>query len=183
MGGQRRQRPGRERDARPEYDERIIDINRVAKVIKGGRRFAFRVTVVVGDNKGNVGLGMGKSRTVPDSIRKAIERARRNMRPVPVINGTIPHEVIGEFGAARVLLKPAAPGTGVIAGGGVRAVVEVAGYHNILSKSLGSNNVLNVMKATIEGLHQLKDVRQTAQERGKDIGEVAPFWSRKEWHG
>lgn len=184
MGGQRRKNASREqRDVRPEYDERIIDIARVAKVIKGGRRFAFRVTVVVGDNKGNVGIGIGKSRAVPDGIRKAVERARKNMRPVPMLTGTIPHEVIGNYGAAKVLLKPASPGTGVIAGGGVRAVIEVAGYQNILSKSLGSNNTLNMMMATIDGLNQLKDVRELAEQRGKNLIDVAPFWSRKEWRG
>lgn len=181
MGQRRRSREPR--DNKPDLDERIIDIARVAKVIQGGRRFAFRVTVVVGDNKGNVGVGVGKARAVPDGIRKALDRARKNMQPVAMIRGTIPHEVTGEFGAARVLLKPASPGTGVIAGGGVRAVVEAAGYHDILSKSLGSNNVLNVMKATIDGLNQLKNVRQEAEDRGKDIIDVAPFWSRAEWRG
>ena len=176
--GQRR-RSAKENE--PKFDERIIDIKRVAKVIKGGRRFAFRVSVIVGDNKGNVGLGVGKSRGVPEGIRKAVDRARRNMKPYPMIAGTIPHEVLGVHGAAKVLLKPASLGTGVIAGGGVRAVVEAAGYNNILSKSLGCNNVLNVMKATIDGLEQLKDMRQEAEDRGKDIIDVAPFWSRKQW--
>ena len=178
--GQRR-RNNKFRDNKPEFDERIVDIKRVAKVIKGGRRFAFRVTVVVGDNKGNVGIGVGKARAVPDGIRKAIDRARKAMGPVPMVTGTIPHEVIGRHGAAKVLLKPASPGTGVIAGGGVRAVIEAAGYTDILSKSLGSNNHLNVMNATIEGLRQLKNVQREAEERGKDIIDVAPFWSRKQW--
>lgn len=169
------------KDDKPEFDERIIDIKRVAKVVKGGRRFAFRVTVVVGDNKGNVGLGIGKSRNVPDGIRKAIERGRSAMAPVPMVSGTIPHEVMGTHGAAKVLLKPAAPGTGVIAGGGVRAVIEAAGYTDILSKSLGSANVLNVMAATINGLNQLKNVQELAEQRGKDMIDVAPFWSRKQW--
>ncbi len=176
MGGRRNNN-----NDRSEFDERIIDINRVAKVIKGGRRFAFRVTVVVGDNKGRVAIGTGKARAVPDAIRKSIERARDNLQSVPMLNGTIPHEVVGAHGAARVLLKPASPGTGVIAGGGVRAVVEAAGYQNILSKSLGSDNVLNVMKATMNGLDQLMDMRELAENRGKDIVDVAPFWSRKEW--
>lgn len=171
------------RDAKPEFDERIIDINRVAKVVKGGRRFAFRVSVVVGDNKGRVAVGVGKARAVPDGIRKAIEHGRKEMKPYPMVSGTIPHEVVGRHGAAKVLLKPAAPGTGVIAGGGVRAVIEAAGYQNILSKSLGSDNTLNVMKATLNGLSQLKDMRQEAEDRGKDIIDVAPFWSRKQWRG
>lgn len=164
---------------RNEFDERIIDITRVAKVIKGGRRFAFRVSVVVGDNKGNVGFGMGKSRTVPEAIRKALDGARKSMAPVSMVGSTIPHEIIGEHGAAKVLLKPASPGTGVIAGGGVRAVVEAAGYKDILTKSLGSANVLNVIQATMDGLRHLKYVRQEADDRGKDIMDVTPFWSRK----
>ena len=163
---------------RPEYDERIIDISRVAKVVQGGRRFAFRVVVVVGDNRGSVGFGIGKARSVPDGIRKALDEARKNMEPVPMVGNTIPHEIVGEHSAARVLLKPAAPGTGVIAGGGVRAVLEAAGYRDILSKSLGSQNVLNVIAATIEGLHRLKSVEEEAARRGKDPNEVAPFWSR-----
>jgi small subunit ribosomal protein S5 len=174
--GQRRQSAYREQ--KDDLDERIIDITRVAKVVKGGRRFAFRVTVVVGDNRGRVGVGIGKARTVPDSIRKALEAARKNMTTVPVFGSTIPHEVIGQHGAARVLLKPASPGTGVIAGGGVRAVVEAAGYRDILSKSLGSANVLNVMMATLNGLQQLRDIRQVAADRGKDQNEVMPFWGR-----
>ena len=174
--GQRRQ--GYRDQDRDEFDERIIDITRVAKVVKGGRRFAFRVSVVVGDNKGNVSVGIGKARSVPDAIRKALESARKSMEPVAVVGGTIPHEVMGVHSSARVLLKPASPGTGVIAGGGVRAVVEAAGYRNILSKSLGSQNVLNVLLATMDGLRQLKNVQQVAIDRGKDVAEVMPFWSR-----
>ncbi len=173
--GQRRQSF---RDQRDEFDERIIDITRVAKVVKGGRRFAFRVTVVVGDNKGNVGVATGKARSVPDAIRKAVDSARKNMEMVSIYGTTVPHEVIGQHGAAKVLLKPASPGTGVIAGGGVRAVVEAAGYHDILSKSLGSQNVLNVMMATMDGLRQLRQVQDVAADRGKSASEVAPFWSR-----
>lgn len=161
-----------------ELDERIIDITRVAKVVKGGRRFAFRVTVVVGDNKGNVSVGIGKARSVPDAIRKALESARKTLERVAIMGNTIPHQVIGQHGAAKVLLKPASPGTGVIAGGGVRAVVEAAGYKDILSKSLGSDNTLNVLLATMDGLRQLKDVKQVAADRAKDVEEVMPFWRR-----
>ncbi len=175
--GQRRQN-FRDQE-RTEFDERIIDITRVAKVIKGGRRFAFRVTVVVGDNKGRVGVGIGKARAVPDAIRKALEAARKNMEPVALMGTTVPHEVIGVHGAARVMLKPASPGTGVIAGGGVRAVVEAAGYKDILSKSLGSSNVLNVMMATMDGLRRMKRVKEVAADRGKEMAEVMPFWSRE----
>ena len=177
MGQRRRDQNFREQ--KDEFDERIIDIARVAKVVKGGRRFAFRVTVVVGDNRGKVGVGIGKARTVPDAIRKALEAARKEMVNVPIYGTTIPHEVIGRHGAARVMLKPASPGTGVIAGGGVRAVIEAAGYRDILTKSLGSSNVLNVMMATMDGLDRLMDMRQIAIDRGKDPSTVAPFWGRK----
>lgn len=175
MGQRRQSFP--ERD---EFDERIIDITRVAKVVKGGRRFAFRVVVVVGDNKGKVGFGIGKARSVPDAIRKALEAARKDMEGVAMVGSTIPHQIIGQHGAAKVLLKPASPGTGVIAGGSVRAVIEAAGYHDILAKSLGSNNVLNVILATMNGLRSLKSVRSVAKDRGKDIAEVSPFWTRRQ---
>lgn len=164
-------------DRRDELDERIVHIARTAKVQKGGRRFAFRVVVVVGDNRGRVGVAVGKARDVPEAIRKGIERAKKNMIDVPMVNSTIPHEILSEFSAARVLLKPASPGTGVIAGGGVRAVIEAAGIRDILSKSLGSDNILNVVYATFEGLKQLKDPREEARRRGVPLERVQPFWS------
>jgi small subunit ribosomal protein S5 len=165
-------------EPREELDERVVDISRVAKVIKGGRRFAFRVVVVVGDNRGNVGVGVGKSRAVPDAIRKATERARRAMRSVVLEGTTIPHPVMAKSGGAEVMLKPASPGTGVIAGGGVRAVLEAAGVHDILTKSKGSSNKLNVIRATLYGLRRLKSPETVAKERGKSMEDVAPFWRR-----
>ena len=171
-------RDPRRDDDREELDERVIDITRVAKVVKGGRRFAFRAVVVVGDNRGSVGIGIGKARGVPDSIRKASERARRNMVKVALSDTTVPHEVVGKTGGAVVLLKPASPGTGVIAGGGVRAVLEAAGVRDILSKSQGSANILNVAHATIDALEQLRDVQELAAMRGKDVAQVEPFWKR-----
>ena len=178
----RREREFRDED-REELEERVIDIARVAKVIKGGRRFAFRVTAVVGDKKGRVGVGVGKARAVPDAMRKATEHARRNMKQVALLGTTIPHEVIAHHGGAEVFLKPASPGTGVIAGGGVRAVLEVAGVRDILTKSLGSSNVLNVTRATWEGLQKVKRPDAEAWARGKDPEDVMPFWSRKKTPG
>ena len=163
----------------PEFDERIIDIARVAKVVKGGRRFSFRVTVVVGDNRGSVGVGTGKANAVPDAMRKASEQARRNMHKVALFNSTIPHEVLGTVSGAKVMLKPASPGTGVIAGGGVRAVVEAAGISDILTKSLGSNNLLNVVYATMNALDQLRSPQEVAAIRGKSAKDVTPFWERR----
>lgn len=165
-------------EQREELDERVVDISRVAKVIQGGRRFAFRVVVVTGDNRGSVGVGVGKSRAVPEAIRKASERARRAMKPVVLDGTTIPHSVMGKSGGAKVLLKPASPGTGVIAGGGVRAVVESAGVHDILTKSMGSNNKLNVIRATLHGLRQLKAPEEASKQRGKPMEDVIPFWRR-----
>lgn len=166
-----------------ELDERVVDIARTAKVIKGGRRFAFRVLVVVGDRKGSVGIGVGKARQVPDAIRKGVERAKRNMRPIALVGTTIPHEVTVRYSAAKVMLKPASPGTGVIAGGGVRAVVEAAGIKDILTKSQGSSNVLNVIKATMMALEQLKDPALEAERRGVPLERVLPFWMRGQSHG
>lgn len=162
-----------------ELDERVVDIARVAKVVKGGRRFAFRVTVVVGDNRGSVGVGVGKANAVPDAMRKASERARRNMRKVNLHSSTIPHEVIGKVAGARILLKPASAGTGVIAGGGVRAVLEAVGVSDILTKSLGSSNILNVVFATMDALDQLKSPHEEAARRGKSPKDLAPFWERR----
>jgi small subunit ribosomal protein S5 len=162
-----------------ELDERVVDIARVAKVVKGGRRFSFRVAVVVGNNRGSVGIGVGKANAVPDAMRKANERARKDMHEVVLYNTTIPHEVLGKIGGARVLLKPASPGTGVIAGGGVRAVLEAAGVADILTKSLGSNNILNVVFATMQALDQLKSPKEEAAKRGKSPKDLIPFWDRK----
>jgi small subunit ribosomal protein S5 len=163
-------------DAVEELDERVVHIARTAKVVKGGRRFSFRAVVVVGDNNGSVGVGIGKAREVPEAIRKGSEQARRNMRKVPMAGTTIPHEITTRFSAAEVFLKPASPGTGVIAGGGVRAVVEAAGIRDILTKSKGSANILNVVKATVKALNDLQDPVEIAQKRGVPIARVQPFW-------
>jgi small subunit ribosomal protein S5 len=168
----------RDLDQTEEFDERVIDITRVAKVHKGGRTFHFRVTVVVGDNNGRVGVGVGKARGVPDAIRKAMDRGRKNMESIPVLGTTIPHQVTAKHGGAIVMLKPAAPGTGVIAGSGVRAVLEAAGVKDILSKSLGSSNALNLVRATQKALRQLKWADVEAAARGKPLKEVMPIWSR-----
>ncbi len=167
-------------DKGEELDERVVDITRVAKVVKGGRTFHFRVTAVVGDNKGKVGVAKGKARGVPDAIRKAMDRARKNMVSVSTIGTTIPHQITAKQGGAVVLLKPATPGTGVIAGSGVRAVVEAAGIKDILSKSLGSANKLNVVYATHKALTELKWVEREAAARGKSVREMMPYWSRKD---
>jgi small subunit ribosomal protein S5 len=179
----RRREPRRNRDDdRDELDERVVDIKRVAKVIKGGRRFAFRTVVIIGDNKGRVGVGVGKARGVPDSIRKGSEKARGNMERVSLSGTTIPHQVVGRYGGAKVLLKPASPGTGVIAGGGVRAVLEAAGVRDILTKSQGSPNLLNVTMATLEALHALRSPQEMARMRGKPVEELLPFWERAARH-
>lgn len=176
----RERRRGREREERDELDERVVHIARTAKVVKGGRRFAFRAVVVVGDQKGSVGVGVGKARGVPEAIRKAADRARKDMVVVSLLGTTIPHAVESRFGAGKVLLKPASPGTGVIAGGGVRAVVEACGVKDILSKSLGSDNILNVVQATFAGLKELQDYKTEAERRGVEPSKLAPFWHKEE---
>jgi small subunit ribosomal protein S5 len=165
-------------DPKDALEQRIVDVARVAKVIKGGRRFAFRALIVVGDGKGQVGIGMGKARAVQDAVRKATDRAKNNMKMVRVYHNTIPHEVLSKHASAKVLLKPASPGTGVIAGGGVRAVLEAAGVKDVLTKSLGAKSKLNATYATYKGLLGLKDIEAEAKARGKTVDEVSPVWRR-----
>jgi small subunit ribosomal protein S5 len=155
-----------------ELQEKVVYINRVSKVVKGGRRFALTALVVVGDGDGNVGVGMGKSQEVPIAIKKGIEDAKKNMFKLPIVNGTIPHPVHGVFGAGRVMLKPAAPGTGIIAGGPVRALLELAGITDVLSKSLGTDNALNIVKAAAEGLKSLTSADEIARRRGKSVAQI-----------
>ncbi|MBI5841299.1 MAG: 30S ribosomal protein S5 [Chloroflexi bacterium] len=164
------------------FEERVIEIARVAKVVKGGRRFQFRVTVVVGDKKGSIGMGVGKANAVPDAMRKASERARKDLRVVNLASTTIPHESLGRVAGAKVFLKPASPGTGVIAAGGVRAVLEVAGVRDILTKSMGSANVLNVVMATFDALDGLRSPQVEAARRGKRVEDILPFWERRKQH-
>jgi small subunit ribosomal protein S5 len=159
--------------AEGQYDERVIAINRVAKVVKGGRRFSFTALVAVGDGNGNVGLGYGKAKEVPAAIQKGMEEAKKSLFNVPLAGSTITHQVIGEHDAARVLMKPAAPGTGVIAGGAARAILEAAGIHDVLAKSMGSSNAINVARATIQGLRSLRRPDDVAKMRGLDAEEVS----------
>lgn len=155
-----------------EFTEKLIKLNRVAKVVKGGRRFSFSAIVVVGDKAGSVGFGYGKANDVSEAIRKGVDRAKKNLVQIPLKRSTIPHEVIGEFKSARVLMKPAAPGTGIIAGGPVRAVMEVSGINDVLSKSMGSQNAVNLVKAVFEGFSRLMDAREVAKNRGKTLQEL-----------
>ena len=167
-----------ENAAAPELEERVVYINRVSKTVKGGRRMSLVALVVVGDRNGHVGIGMGKSQEVPNAIKKGADDAKKNMFTVPLTDEkTLPHEVIGEFGAGRVLIKPARPGTGVIAGGAARAVMELAGVNDVLTKSLGTNNVINVVKATADGLQKLQSPEEVAERRGMTVDEI---YGRKE---
>lgn len=155
-----------------ELKEKVVKIGRVTKVVKGGRNFRFSALVVVGDQKGNVGAGMGKAVEIPDAIRKGIDDAKKNMIKVPLVETSLPHEIIGKYGAARVLIKPAAPGTGVIAGGPVRAVLELAGVKDVRAKCLGSNNAINIVKATIVGLSNMRTIAEVAKDRGIPVEDV-----------
>lgn len=176
--------PGRGRGDRdrqeegPSFDERVVAIDRTAKVVKGGRHFGFRVVVVAGDNNGSVGVGVGKAREVPEAIRKGTERAHKTMIKVSLAGTTIPHPLTCKFGASEVMLKPATPGTGVIAAGGVRAVLECAGVRDVLTKSLGSSNRLNVVRATWEGLKNMSDVEAEAKRRNKPVQQFLPPWRK-----
>ncbi len=173
------QRTDQQFEAAEAFEERVIEIARVSKVVKGGRRFQFRVTVVIGDKKGTVGMGIGKANAVPDAMRKASERARKDLHLVRLSGTTVPHQTLGRVAGARVMLKPASAGTGVIAAGGVRAVLEMAGVRDILTKSMGSANVLNVVMATFDALNQMKSPQEEAARRGKRVEDLLPFWERR----
>ena len=162
-----------ENAAAPELEERVVYINRVSKVVKGGRRFGLTALVVVGDRNGHVGIGMGKSQEVPTAIKKGVEDAKKNMFSVPLTDEkTLPHEIIGEFGAGRVLIKPAVPGTGVLAGGPVRAIMELAGVQNVITKSLGTDNAMNIVKAAAEGLKEMQSPESVAERRGISVAKI-----------
>lgn len=166
-------KPNVKNNAIPELEERVVSINRVSKTVKGGRRMQLSALVVVGDGKGKVGIGMGKSQEVPNAIKKAVEAAKKNMFTVPITEeGTVPHDVIGEYGAGRVLIRPAVPGTGVMAGGPVRAVMELAGVKNVITKSLRTSNAINIVKATAEGLKAMESPEQVAKRRGVSVSHI-----------
>lgn len=171
-GGRRGGRQFKKNQPDDGFTEKVVNIARVAKVVKGGRRFHFNAIVVVGDGNGNIGAGLGKAKEVPEAIRKGRERARKNAFKVPIVNGTLPHEALGHAGAGRVLLKPASAGTGVIAGGAVRAILEVAGVHNVLTKCIGTNNPHNVVHATVDALKQLNSAEDAAARRGLTVEEM-----------
>ncbi len=180
MGNRPRERDRDRQDEGPALDERVVHIGRTSKVVKGGRHFSFRVVVVVGDNNGSVGVGVGKAREVPEAIRKGTEYARKAMKKVPLAGTTIPHPITSKYGASQVMLKPATPGTGVIAAGGVRAVMECAGVRDVLTKSLGSSNRLNVVRATLLGLSSMSDANVEAKRRNKPVQQLLPPWRRTE---
>jgi small subunit ribosomal protein S5 len=178
--GGNRPRKDEQRDEGPGFDERVVHISRVSKVVKGGRHFGFRIVIVAGDNNGSVGVGIGKAREVPEAIRKGTEKARKAMKKVPLAGATIPHPIESKFGASIVLLKPATAGTGVVAGGGVRAVLECAGVRDVLTKSLGSSNRLNVVYATVQALYELTDVEVEAKRRNKPVDQFLPPWRKQQ---